>query len=150
MLTRLWWVGVFATWDDYATHALLALIVALLAGASPQFRSPTPVSAGTGFWSGDYFNNMTLSGSPVTSVDEAPTPSPSTAPSLDSYWPLAPQTGINADQFSARFQRSDTYSAATYRSRSRPMTGCASTWITRSSSTSGSTRLRRRTGTRKR
>ncbi|HYM14664.1 MAG TPA: PQQ-dependent sugar dehydrogenase, partial [Dehalococcoidia bacterium] len=92
----------------------IAVAVAVVAGAAPRPNVPA-AQAGTGFWTGAYFNNITLSGSPVITVDEAPTPSPSTSPSIDKYWTLSPQPGVTQDMWSVQLTRTDTYAAATYR-----------------------------------
>lgn len=88
----------------------------MLVAAPSRLGRPTPASAGAGFWTGNYYNNMTLSGTPAAkNIDEPASASPSATPSLDYFWPLAPQNGVNADNWSARWTRSDTYPAATYR-----------------------------------
>jgi hypothetical protein len=58
-------------------------------------------------WRGEYFNNETLSGIPVLVRDDA---------DLNFFWELnSPHPLINADHFSARWTRSLTFSAGTYR-----------------------------------
>lgn len=62
--------------------------------------------AAVGSWSGSYYNNMTLSGSPVLQRDDGA--------NLNFLWPQSPGTGVNANQWSARWDRTDTYTAGTY------------------------------------
>jgi hypothetical protein len=58
-------------------------------------------------WRGEYFNNETLSGIPILVRDDA---------DLNFFWELnSPHPLLNADHFSARWTRSLTFSAGTYR-----------------------------------
>ena len=78
---------------------------------TPQPGSTTPsgvpdISANA--YTAKYFNNTSLSGTPVLTVVEA-------AP-LEKKWGLSsPGTGVNADQFSASFDGNFNFEAATYR-----------------------------------
>jgi hypothetical protein len=100
------------------THLRLALVAALAVAAavawSPRFDAPG-ASAANGSWTGEYFNNTTLSGAAVLTRNDGSNPTPSPNPSLDKFWDLSPGPGVNADNFSVRWQRTDTYTAATYR-----------------------------------
>jgi len=104
---------------------VIAAIAAAVAGAS-RLALPIPAQAGTGYWTGVYYNydpgTQSLSGSPIATVNENPSASPSTTPSLDKYWSLSPQDpngnfipGVPQDNFGVRWTRTDTYAAATYR-----------------------------------
>ncbi len=67
--------------------------------------TPTPSPSGTSY-TGDYFNNQTLSGSPIlTRID----------PSINFDWGSgSPDPLIPTDHFSARWTRTDTFAAGTY------------------------------------
>src|SRR4029079_3520897 len=95
--------------------ALVAAIV-LCAVAQMFTHLSMPVTeAATGSWTGNYFNNTTLSGSAVLTRNDAGGTLPSTSPTIDFFWPGSPGPGVNADGWSARWTRSDTYAAGTYR-----------------------------------
>jgi glucose/arabinose dehydrogenase len=85
-----------------ATIAAGSLLLVLLLPAGQQHAS-----AANGTWSGTYYNNLTLSGSPVLSRDDGAT--------LDYTWAGSPGAGVNADAWSARWSKTDTYAAGTYR-----------------------------------
>lgn len=58
-------------------------------------------------WRGEYFNNPDLSGSPALVRDDS---------NIDFNWGNgSPAAGVNADNFSARWQRSQDFSAGNYR-----------------------------------
>ena len=60
-----------------------------------------------GSWSGTYYNNMTLSGSPVLQRNDGA--------NLDFNWALgSPGPGVNVNSWSARWEKTDTYTAGTY------------------------------------
>ncbi len=67
--------------------------------------TPTPTPSSTSY-NGDYFNNQTLSGSPtLTRVD----------PSINFDWGNgSPDPSIPSDHFSARWIRTDTFTAGSY------------------------------------
>ena len=106
----------------FAALALLAAVAVF---------TPTPArhaEAANGVWTGDYFNNITLTAAPVLSRAEnsatasdgttkpcKSSPLPAAALTLDSFWTGSPGAGVNADGFSVRWQRTDTYAAGTYR-----------------------------------
>lgn len=73
----------------------------VLAQEPPQVQHSAPV------WQAAYWNNMTLSGSPVLQRDE---------PNLDYYWGTgSPDPSVWADGFSARWTRYLDLAAGTYR-----------------------------------
>lgn len=63
--------------------------------------------AANGSWTARYFNNTTLTGGGVLNRDDGP--------NLDFFWEGSPGPGVNADFFSVRWTRTDTYTAGTYR-----------------------------------
>jgi len=78
---------------------LLLANTALAQGPAPQHSDPN--------WQASYWNNMTLSGTPVLQRSEA---------SLDHNWGAgSPGAGVNADQFSARWTRYIETTAGNYR-----------------------------------
>lgn len=91
-------------WHLRATLAAVAALCALIAIVP---GAPAPAVAANGSWTGEYFNNLTLTGSPVLTRDDGPT--------LDFTWEDGPGPGVSADNWSARWQRTDTYTAGTYR-----------------------------------
>ncbi|MCB9004724.1 MAG: SH3 domain-containing protein [Ardenticatenaceae bacterium] len=65
------------------------------------------IQVNSGTWKGEYFNNATLSGNPVLTRDDT---------QINFDWGSgSPATGINADNFSARWTRSLAFNAGTYR-----------------------------------
>ena len=50
-----------------------------------------------------------------TSPSCATGPVPAATPALDCFWMGSPGAGVNADGFSVRWERTDTYAAGTYR-----------------------------------
>ena len=66
----------------------------------------TTVSGYAGLWHGEYFNNTTLSGSPVHVRDDG---------AIDFYWGGSPGGGVWADEFSARWKGSLSLDPGTYR-----------------------------------
>jgi glucose/arabinose dehydrogenase len=87
----------------------LLLAAAALGIASFALFAPThapEVAAANGTWTGQYFNNLTLSGTAALTRDDGAT--------LDFTWAGSPGTGVNADNFSVRWQKTDTYAAGTY------------------------------------
>ena len=66
----------------------------------------TAVSGFAGLWHGEYFNNTTLSGSPVMLRDDN---------AIDFYWSGSPGGGVWADQFSARWTGSISLDPGIYR-----------------------------------
>ena len=83
-----------------AAISLIALSVMLPA------RAPS-ASAAAGTWTGQYFNNKTVTGTPVLTRDDGAT--------LDFTWAGSAGAGVNPDNFSVRWQKTDTYAASTYR-----------------------------------
>ncbi|MBK9233218.1 MAG: hypothetical protein IPO15_20840 [Anaerolineae bacterium] len=69
--------------------------------------TPTPTPVPGTVWRGQYYNNETLSGSPVLARDD---------PNLDFDWAYnSPAAGINADHFSIRWTRTfSNWPAGTY------------------------------------
>jgi hypothetical protein len=85
-----------------------ALILLALAAAVVVSRADTPrASAANGSWTGRYWNNTTLSGGQVLQRNDGT--------SLDFLFTGSPGPGVNANNWSARWTRTDTYAAATYR-----------------------------------
>ncbi len=82
---------------------MCATLVAVLAPASGD-----DAGAAVGAWSGNYFNNLNLNGTPVAAASESDA-------NLDLFWEGSPASGINADNWSLRLSRTDTYAAGTYR-----------------------------------
>jgi glucose/arabinose dehydrogenase len=69
--------------------------------------NPKPVTCAATSWSIDYFNNKTLSGTPVAN---------DCATTINYTWGLgSPKTGVNTDNFSARFTTTQTFAAGTYK-----------------------------------
>jgi uncharacterized protein YraI len=80
----------------------LLLLTALVIGSS----RPTPLQANSG-WEATYWNNRTLSGTPVLQRQEA---------SLNHEWGQgSPDLLVNGDDFSARWTQTITFPAGTYR-----------------------------------
>ncbi|HLB24271.1 MAG TPA: PQQ-dependent sugar dehydrogenase [Dehalococcoidia bacterium] len=99
------------------TRPLLLLLPAVLAAllyASPQSAIPS-AEAANGAWTGEYFDNTTLTGTADATVTEPADTLPSSTPTLDFYWPGSPQPGVPVDGFSVRWTRVDTWAAGTYR-----------------------------------
>jgi hypothetical protein len=74
----------------------------------PQSRTPTPTPTPTPYpkWTGQYFNNTSLSGSPAVTREDA---------NIDFDWGLGtPVAGVTADNFSVRWTRSVTLTAGDY------------------------------------
>lgn len=67
---------------------------------------PTPTPVPVGMWKGEYFNNVNLYGDPVkTRIDN----------SISYKWGKgAPLEGINADDFSVRWSRTEAFKAGVY------------------------------------
>lgn len=82
------------------TSFLIALFVVVL------FAVPRPVQAAEPDWRVRYWNNTSFSGSYIERR----------VPEINFDWGIgSPISGINADQFSARFRRSVNFAAGTYR-----------------------------------
>ena len=92
---------------------LATLVLAVMAYAGP--RTVPADAANTGSWTGKYFNNTTLSGSPVLTRNDGSATIPSATPTLDFFWDASPGPGVNADGWSVRWTRTETYTAGTYR-----------------------------------
>jgi hypothetical protein len=86
---------------------IAAIAIALVAVIVTAPNDDGGAEAAVGSWSATYYNNMTLSGSAVLTRNEGPT--------LDFSWTGSPGAGVNAAQWSARYERTDTYTAGTYR-----------------------------------
>lgn len=86
----------------------LAMVFALAFVALTMLASArTPgTEAANGTWTGRYFNNLTLTGTPALTRDDGAT--------LDFFWTGTPGAGVNADNFSVEWTRTDTYAAGTY------------------------------------
>ncbi|MCA9955776.1 MAG: SH3 domain-containing protein [Anaerolineales bacterium] len=116
-------VLVIDSWTDSQVHSLSADVylyagdhsvkveyyeaggkaVAKLSWAAVGGTAPVPIAN----WKGEYFNNISLSGSPVVVRDDA---------SINFDWGVgSPATTVPADQFSARWTRSQTFEAGKYR-----------------------------------
>ncbi|MBI5288847.1 MAG: PQQ-dependent sugar dehydrogenase, partial [Chloroflexi bacterium] len=93
---------------------LLPAVLAVLAYATPEHGVPS-AEAASGAWTGDYFNNTTLTAPVIASVTEPATTIPSSTPTLDFFWPGSPQPSVLADGWSVRWTRADTWVAGTYR-----------------------------------
>ncbi len=93
--------------------ALLVLVALLALWHAGQPRA----YAAAGSWTGQYYNNLTLSGSPALTRNDGSNgnPNPGPAPTLDQFWAASPGPGVNADNFSVRWTRTDTYAAGSYR-----------------------------------
>jgi glucose/arabinose dehydrogenase len=88
----------------------LALSLAALAIVAVTLLIPAyapGAEAATGRWTGRYYNNLTLSGSPAVTRDDGT--------HLDEFYDASPASGIGDDDWSASYTRDDTYSAGTYR-----------------------------------
>lgn len=94
-----------------ATGVALA-VLALLAPAPS-----TPAHAASGSWTGEYYNTTNLSGPLVLTRNDGSLPVPNDAPQFDFFWdgPDIPGPGVNTDNFSIRWTRTDTYAAGAYR-----------------------------------
>ncbi len=92
-----------------------ALLVALAAAGAPPSFAPRPAAAAAGSWSGTYYNNKTLTPPAVLTRNDGANAVPSTSPALDFFWDLSPGPGVNPDNFSVSWTRTDTYAAGTYR-----------------------------------
>lgn len=80
-----------------------------VAKVSWQLVQPSDPGPGTGPWRGEYFNNVTLSGSPVLVRQE---------PAVDFNWGAgSPSPLVNVDHFSARWTRNVDLPAGNYRFR---------------------------------
>ena len=73
----------------------------------------------SGLWTAEYFNNTSLSGSPVRTQKEA---------QIDYVWGGSPAVGVNADQFSARWSGAVPVDSGTYRFTVRSDDG-ARLWV---------------------
>jgi glucose/arabinose dehydrogenase len=106
----------------------VAFALAMIAYAAPS-HAPR-AQAATGAWTGAYYNSYNASGPTgsvvLTRTENGTVPScgtgpvPSAAPTLDCFWDpgatgVLPGPGVNAAPFAARWTRTDTYAAGTYR-----------------------------------
>lgn len=66
----------------------------------------TLISGGGATWTAEYFNNVSLSGSPAVSRQEG---------AIDYVWHGSPLSGVNADQFSTRWRGSIPVDSGVYR-----------------------------------
>ena len=73
----------------------------------------------TGLWTAEYFNNISLSGSPSRTQQEG---------KIDYIWSGSPAVGVNADQFSTRWSGVVPVNAGTYRFTVRADDG-ARLWV---------------------
>ncbi len=76
-------------------------------GSATDARAADQHSALTADWTGVYFNNTTLTGSPALTRDDGTT--------LAFVWPDAPAPEIGADYFSVRWTMTDDFDGGTYR-----------------------------------
>jgi uncharacterized protein YraI len=84
------------------------LVLQPAATATPQpTATPTATPVTISNWRGEYYNNTSLSGSPVLVRDDS-------AISFD-WGTGSPGSGVSADNFSARWTRSVSFSSGTYR-----------------------------------
>ena len=102
-----WWIA----------FGLLAFVAALAGGTHPA-----TVRAANGTWTGQYYSNIDLSGSPTVTRDDGVCGNCTSGSgyallfgydTFDGTTPPAP--GVPATNFSASWTRTDTYSAGTYR-----------------------------------
>lgn len=118
---RVWIDGdlIIDQWNDHAArtftadkpltsgHHLVTVEFYENAGQAVAKVSWAPVSGPIAHWRGEYFNNVTLSGSPALVRDDA---------QINFNWGNgAPAPGINADKFSARWTRTLDLAAGSYR-----------------------------------
>lgn len=93
------------------TRIRFAFVLCVALASALPFVTPGGPSisrAAVGTWTGQYYNNMTLSGSPVLTRDDGAT--------LNFNWGEgAPASAVNADFFSVRWEKTDNYTAGTYR-----------------------------------
>jgi uncharacterized protein YgiM (DUF1202 family) len=83
-----------------------ALVVLILAGLISLATGKVATAEVQGGWRGEYYNNMTLSGSPaVVRVDKA----------IDFNWGGSPASGVSADNFSVRWTGNLNVSSGRYR-----------------------------------
>lgn len=94
--------------------ALVALL-AVAAFVSATYEADDRASAAVGNWTGTYFNNTTLTGSPAHTREDSAATLLSATPTLDYYWTGSPAPGVNANEFSVRWDRTQTVPAGTYR-----------------------------------
>lgn len=93
--------------EYYENVGRAAVSVTLPPGGTPVTGPTTPPTATTGPWRGEYFNNQTLSGAPSVVRDDA---------AINFNWGIgSPAPNINADQFSARWTRTVSLPAGSYR-----------------------------------
>ena len=92
-------------WRSKRSLVVIALGVAVLSGLLSPARA-NRVDAANGAWSGTYYNNKTLTGNAALTRNDGA--------SLDFLWTGSPGPGVNADNWSASWSRTDTYTAATY------------------------------------
>ncbi len=100
----------------------LLLLFALAAIAALSFavpgHAPQTATAAAGSWTGDYYNTTNLSGSIIASRNDGGSgavPTANETAALDFFWGGSPAPGVNADGFSVRWTRTDTFTAGTYR-----------------------------------
>lgn len=86
---------------------LAAAVIALAAIAGTSAPSGERADAANGSWTGRYYNNTSLSGGQVLQRDDGTV--------LDFFWEGSPGPGVNADNWSASWTRTDNYAAGTYR-----------------------------------
>ncbi|MFK7803487.1 MAG: PA14 domain-containing protein [Anaerolineae bacterium] len=67
-------------------------------------------SGGSGIWNAEYFNNISLSGTPALTQNES---------QINNTWLGVPATGVNADGFSVRWSADIPVEAGTYRFTTR-------------------------------
>lgn len=88
---------------EYYEHGLDAVVKLAYAPTTEAPSGPPIVDPG---WSAQYFDNKTLSGTPIYS---------STDSSIDNYWgSAAPNASVPADNFSVRWTKTSTYAAGDY------------------------------------
>jgi hypothetical protein len=97
--------------------AIIAVLALAVVYGAPS-RAPV-AQAAAGAWSGVYYNNTTISnpsvGSDITGSWCTTGPLLGAAPTLDCFADFSPGGSINADGFSVRWERTETFAAGTYR-----------------------------------
>ena len=83
----------------------IALAAVMVQDAFPDAR------AAAGSWTGEYFANQTLSGTPAHTRDDGGGTIVGSSPTLDFFWTGSPAPGIPSDGFSVRWTRSDVWAA---------------------------------------
>ncbi len=97
---------------QFATRGVLAVVLLALASVAMIMLAPSasrPAGAATGSWTGAYFTNVDLSGSPLVTRNDGA--------AINFSWDgvQSPAPGVPGENFSVRWTRADSYAAGTYR-----------------------------------